>query len=341
MTTIKDVARQAGVSIATVSRVINGNDNVRQTTREAVLKAVESLNYTPSALAQGLQKKQTQTIGILFPDASSYYFAEIIRGINHYVRHHGYQIVVSSSHDAEEEAETLNTLLKSRQVDGVILMMPSVHNVDSLSIYLQDVPAVLLNTEIEFPDSVTICPDNYYGAYQATMHLIEHGHTRLGILYGSPQNYDSQERYRGFTDALETSGITHRKEYEAKGDFSEHTGYQAARNILNQPERPTALFAANDAMAIGAMESAKQLGLQVPSDLAVCGFDDISTARYMSPPLTTVSVPVFHIGQTAGKQLLAELQGDSVEENPERQTIQVELVLRESCGCSDTRSRNS
>ena len=333
MTTIKDVAREAEVSIATVSRVINGNDSVRQSTRESVLQAIQKLNYTPNAIAQGLQRKKTQTIGILFPDASSYYFAEIIRGINDFVREHGYQIVVSSSHDVEDEAETIVTLLKSRKVDGVILMMPSAHNTESLGRHLQGVPAVLLNTEIGIPNSVTIVPDNYHGACQATSHLIEHGHTQLGILHGTSHNYDSQERYRGFKDALKESGISPESALEAEGDFTEHSGFQAAQQILQRDRKPTALFAANDAMAIGAIEAAKQMGLQVPHDLAVCGFDDISTARYMSPPLTTVNVPVFHLGQTAGRQLIAELHEDTTEIARRRITIDVELILRESCGC--------
>lgn len=337
MTTIKDVAKKAGVSIATVSRVINGNTNVRTQTRENVTRAIEELNYTPSAIAQGLQKKETKTIGVIFPDASSYYFAEIIRGINRFLRQHSYQVVVSSSHDAEDEAKTFFTLVNGRQVDGVILMMPSIHNAEVINSQIQDLPAVLLNTEINTLDSVTLVIDNYQGAFEATIHLIEHGHTDIGFIHGSKHNYDSEERYRGYLDALEEAGITPNEEFESRGQFVENSGFEAALAMMEQPERPTAIFAANDAMAIGAIEAAKRLSLHIPDDVAIIGFDDISTARFVSPSLTTVNVPVLKIGQLAGEYLLKQIRDEAEEERKQVAVVPVSFMRRESCGCPASR----
>jgi len=333
MTTIKDVAKKAGVSIATVSRVINGNTNVRAQTRENVTKAIEELNYTPSAIAQGLQKKVTKTIGVIFPDASSYYFAEIIRGINRYLQKHAYQVVVSSSHDAEDEAKTFFSLVNGRQVDGVILMMPSIHNAEVINSHIRDLPAVLLNTEINTPESVTLVIDNYQGAYEATIHLVEHGHTKIGFIHGSRNNYDSEERYRGYLNALAEAGIAPDKDLETRGKFIENSGFEAARALMEQENRPTAIFAANDAMAIGAIEAAKRLSLDIPNDVAIVGFDDISTARFISPSLTTVNVPVLKIGQLAGEYLLKQLRGEAKEERDQIAVVPVNFVRRESCGC--------
>ena len=341
MSTIKDVAKRSGVSIATVSRVINESEKVKPSTRKIVLKAIQELNYVPSAIAQGLQKKHTNTIGVIFPDATSYYFAEIIRGINNRVREEGYHIVVSSSHSAEDEAKTFLTLLKSRQVCGMIIMMPSIHNEEVLNSYIRDVPAILLNTEIETLESVTIVIDNYQGARGVTQHLVDHGHTKIGFIHGAPQNYDSQERYRGFLDALRVNGLKHSSSLESQGNFTENGGFQAALELLDKPVRPTAIFAANDAMAIGAIEAARQLSLQVPEEIAIVGFDDVSTAKYMSPPLTTVNVPVLKIGQIAGDHMIALLSGKASEEQRRKVVVPVTLIVRESCGCARKQNREN
>jgi len=333
MATIKDVAKQSGVSIATVSRVINGSVKVKPETREAVLRTIKELNYTPNAIAQGLQKKKTNTIGVLFPDATSYYFAEIIRGINNYVRQNGYQIVVSSSHDAIDEAETFQTLLKSSQVSGMILMMPSIHNKQILNSNIKDIPTILLNTNIDTPESVTIVIDNYTGAKEATAHLISHGHRKIGFIHGAPNNFDSQERYRGYLDALRDGKLQPDKRYEFHGDFTENSGFIGGMELFGSENRPTAIFVANDAMAIGVIEAARRMSLKVPDDVAIIGFDDIPTGKYIYPPLSTVNVPTRKVGEIAGAQIVKMLTTPEKSIKNKRITIPVSLQLRESCGC--------
>lgn len=332
MATIKDVAKSAGVSIATVSRVLNGSSNVKTATKIAVQQTIEELNYHPNALARGLQKKQSKTIGVLFPDATSYYFAEIIRGINNSVQQSGYKIMVSSAHDAADEANAFLSLWKSQQVSGLIVMMPSTHNVNLINSSQRKIPLILLNTAITDGADITIKIDNYSGAMEITRHLINHGHKEIGFIHGAPNNHDSEERYRGYCDALKLAGLTTSSYREFHGNFTENSGYRAALSLLNHREKPSAIFAANDSMAIGAIEAARQLSLKVPQDVALVGFDDISTARYINPPLTTMNVPVLEIGELAGNHLIDRLANNQ-QANPQNIVVPTRLVVRESCGC--------
>ncbi|MCK4689660.1 MAG: LacI family DNA-binding transcriptional regulator [Candidatus Marinimicrobia bacterium] len=334
MPNIKDVAEKAGVSIATVSRVINDSPKVKEKTKKLILKAIKELNFTPNVNAQGLQKKRTKTLGLIFPDASSYYFAEIIRGINSYVRKHGYQVIVASSHDEEDEVRTLVSLLQSGRVDGMVLMMPSIQNVNVFNLSLNSVPVVYLCTGIQTQNSTRIIIDNYKGAKEITEHLIWHGNSRIGFIHGAPNNYDSQKRYLGYIDAVHENGLEYSILLESHGNFTEASGFKSAMELLNQEPRPTAIFAANDAMAIGAIEAAKRLSLNVPKDVAIVGFDDISTSQYINPALTTVSVPVYKMGQIVGGSIFKQLNSKESDQVEEKIVIPLQIIIRESCGCS-------
>ena len=335
MATIKDVAKKAGVSIATVSRVINNSPKVSEKTRQRVLEVIRELNFMPNIIAQGLQTKRTNTIGLIFPDATSYYFAEIIRGIIGVVQKQKYHVVISSSHDENDELRTLISMLQSGRVDGMVLMMPTITDSKFLKHTLKNFPVVFVCTNIKTGKSTSVIIDNFNGAKKVTSHLIEHGHRRIGFIHGSPNNFDSRERYRGYLSALANAGISKSELYEARGNFTEQSGFNAAMELFSQPSPPTAIFAANDSMAIGAIEAAKRLSLNVPNDVAIVGFDDISTSRYVEPALTTVRVPVFEVGEIVGKIILKHLSGEggSVEE---KIVIPVELVVRKSCGCKES-----
>ncbi len=334
MANITDVAKKAGVSIATVSRVINGNTNVRENTKQTVLKAISDLNFTPNINAQGLQKKITKTIGLIFPDASSYYFAEIIRGISSRLRKEGYHIIVASSHDEEDEVNTLISLLKSGRVDGMILMMPSIQNVNVFKDSLVHTPVVYLSTGINTSQSTTVVLDNYQAAKDITEHLIWHGHKRIAFIHGAPRNFDSMERYNGYVDTMKNHNFEVSKTLESHGNFTEASGFKSAMELLNQKVRPTAIFAANDAMAIGTIEAAKRLSLKIPDNIAVVGFDDISTAQYIDPALTTVKVPVYKVGQIVGRSLFNQLTDGKKNIIEEKIVIPLKVLIRKSCGCS-------
>ncbi len=335
MATIIDVAKLAGVSTATVSRVINDTGKVRPVTRKKVMKVVNELNFSPNVSAQVLQSKQSKIIGMVFPDASSIYFSEIIRGICNYVNQFGFQIIIGSAHDEEEELKTASRFLNGRTVDGLVMMAPSLTNEELFNLPINhNTPIVFISVPPVKAGTTSVVLDNFNSAVKITQHLIKLGHRRIAFIQGSPHNYDSKRRYAGYLNALENEGIPKSLKLEAGGNFTEDSGYKACQQLLKTEPRPTAIFAANDAMAIGAIEAVRDSGLKVPDDIAIVGFDDISTSQYITPALTTVRVPLYKMGQLVGKTLLQKINSDSTEQLSvaERIVIPLEIIIRESCG---------
>lgn len=336
MATIIDVAKLAGVSTATVSRVINNTGKVRLATRKKVMKAVNELNFSPNVSAQILQSKQSKTIGMVFPDASSLYFSEIIRGICNYVNQFGFQIIIGSAHDEEEELKTAVRFLNGHTVGGLVIMAPSSKNEELFALPINhSTPVVFISVPPVKAGTTSIVLDNFKISIEMTKHLLKLGHRDIAFIHGSSHNYDSRRRYAGYVKALEDNGIVINPEYSVEGNFTEDSGYKACLKIIEVTPRPTAIFAANDAMAIGAIEAVKDSGLRVPEDIAIVGFDDISTSQYMTPSLTTVRVPLFDLGQIVGKTLLQKIDSnmDKHIAVAERIVIPLEIVIRESCGC--------
>ncbi|MBN2601943.1 MAG: LacI family DNA-binding transcriptional regulator [Candidatus Marinimicrobia bacterium] len=335
MANIVDVAKLAGVSTATVSRVINETGKVKITTRRKVLNAIKELKFSPNISAQVLQSKQSKIIGMVFPDASSIYFSEIIRGIINYVNKYGFQIIISSAHDEEEELKTAARFLNGRTVDGLVMMAPSLTNEELFNIPINhNTPVVFISVPPEKAGMTTIVLDNCNSAKAMTKHLIKLGHQQIAFIHGSAHNYDSKKRYSGYIQALKEENIPKSYIFESEGNFTEDSGYKACQVLLQKNPHPTAIFAANDAMAIGAIEAVKDSGLRVPEDIAIVGFDDISTSQYITPALTTVKVPLYEMGQLVGKTLLQKINSDSKEHLTvaEQIVIPLEIIIRESCG---------
>ncbi|NQV15095.1 LacI family DNA-binding transcriptional regulator [bacterium] len=334
MTTISDVAKKAKVSTATVSRVLNNSDKVRPATRDRVGEIIKELNFVPNVNALGLQRKKTKTIGLIFPDASAYYFAEIIQGINRHLSQNDHQILISSAHDEEEEIKTINGFVKGGRIDGLIMMMPSASDYKGLMIPLinNKIPVVLIACEIDAPRATTLLLDNYNSAKEMVHHLSDLGHKRIAFIHGGKHNYDAKERYRGYVDGRKEFQLEEREELEVVGNFTEASGYQSTITLMQRNPRPTAIFAANDAMAIGAIEAARVLKLSVPLDLAIVGFDDISSAAYTDPGLTTVHVPLRRLGHLAAESILKNLNMDPSERTTEKIIIPLQQVIRKSCG---------
>jgi LacI family transcriptional regulator len=335
MVTIKDVAREAAVSVATVSRVYNDSASVAEETRERVQRVASRLGYAPHGGARSLITRTTHTLGVLLPDLYGEFFSELIRGIDQTVHAHGYHLLVASSHDAPGEIEVALRSMRGR-VDGLIVMSPSMDSQRAVRRLAHHFPVVLLNCTVrggaenegEALDAITIA--NYQGARAMVRHLAELGHRRIAIIGGSPRNFDAAERLRGYRAALREAGVERVPEWEVHGDFSERSGHQAARALLRLAPRPTAIFAANDAMAIGALSALHEAKARVPRDVAVVGFDDIPMARYMNPPLTTVHVDIGELGQRATQRLIGRLHGTVT--NARQQTVPATLVIRRSCG---------
>jgi LacI family transcriptional regulator len=323
--TIHDVAKRAGVSVATVSRVLNGKELVREETSRQVQAAAKSLRYVPNVAARSLSIRRSQTIGIVLPDVHGEFFSEIIRGIDVAARHAGYHILVSGSHsDPGEMLEVLQTM--HGRVDGSIVMAPDVALASLREPLASDLPLVLLNSADNNLDSITI--DNYGGARTMMRHLGELGHERIAFIRGPAQNSDARERLRGFRRSMRAHGAEARL-LECNGDFTEESGYQAAKRIVELEPRPTAIFAANDAMAIGALSALADLGVDVPRTMSVAGFDDIPIARYVAPPLTTISVDIAELGRRAFALLFGALEHPSRRER-RRECVATSLVIRKS-----------
>lgn len=329
--TIRDVAREAEVSIATVSRVLNESGPVRQATRERVLAAATRLRYSPSSAARSLITRQTKTLGVLLPDLYGEFFSELIRGIDRAAREAGYHILVSTSHNERAEVEAALQAMRGR-VDGLIVMVPE-RGVDELAATLaRPLPTVLLNQRtVDGGPHNRIVVDNEGGARAVVGYLVDAGHRRIALIGGPSANSDAEARRRGYRAALESAGLPLRAELEVASDFTEAGGYAAAQRLLALPERPSAVFAANDAMAIGALNALMEAGLAIPRDISLAGFDDIPMARYLHPALTSVRVPIQELGYQATTRLL-QLLAHGMDESAWDVVLPTELVVRASSG---------
>jgi LacI family transcriptional regulator len=329
--TIKEVALQAGVSIATVSRVFNDSPLVNIRTRKRVKKIARDLKYFPNANARSLSRRKTDTFGVILPDLFGEFFSEVIRGADQTAQKKLYNLLLSSSHNNPAEiAEALNAM-KGR-VDGIIIMSPLV-SADALNQNLPTtLPAILLNCVVKDAACDSIIIDNYKGAHQVVTHLIQHGHERIAIIKGSQENYEASERLRGYRAAIKNGRCDTSPTLEIEGNFSEESGYAVVSRILSMKPEPTAIFASNDSMAIGAIKALYDRGIAIPDDIALVGFDDIPIVRYMKPALTTVNVPIHEMGKLAVEKLIQAVEGKN-NHNKERIVFPTKLVIRESCGC--------
>ncbi len=328
--TIRDVARAAGVSVATVSRVFNNSGPVHEETRARVREVAGALRYSPNSAARSLITAKSNTLGVLLPDLYGEFFSEVIRGIDQTAQHNGYHVLVSSSHETQARIEGAIRAMRGR-VDGLIVMSPDIDAPTLAANLPESLPVVLLNCAVEGTSYDAISVDNFGGAYAMVRHLLSTGGTRVAIITGSSRNYDARERLRGYRAALRDAGAEQQEGWEIAGDFTETGGYRAAREIAALSPRPTAVFAANDAMAIGALSAFREVGLRVPEDIAVAGFDDIPMARYMSPPLTSVHIEISELGARAMGVLLAAVQEKNRHER-QRVVLPTTLVVRQSCG---------
>ncbi len=325
--TIKDVAREAGVSVASVSRALNGGRGVTSETGERIREAAKRLRYVPHAAARSLITRRTNTIGALLPDLFGEFFSELIRGMDLAARARGLHLLVSSSHDGVEDAAAAIRAMQGR-VDGLLILSPRVDN-DFLEANVPaGLPTILLNSAVEHANYTTLNIDNFAGAYAMVKHLLEAGHRHIVQISGPSDNFDAQQREAGYRAALAEfaplSPVT-----VLAGDFMEESGYLAGRAILDGAVRPDAVFASNDMMAVGCLYAFREAGLQVPRDIALAGFDDIPIARYIAPALTTVSVRIVDLGRTAMEQLAALLE-NAEPPAASTHTLGCEIIVRES-----------
>ncbi len=328
--TIKDVAKKADVSIATVSRVFNNREPVDVETKRHVKEIAHQMRYVPNAIGRSLSTQRSDSIGLLLPDLYAVFFSEVIRGADLGAQQNNYHLLVSSSHNNRNEIEAALQMMRGR-VDGIIIMSPHLDAQTLEENLPKSLPAVLLNCFIENESYDSLNIDNYSGAYEMVKHLINHGHTRIAMIKGPGKNYDAQERWRGYHDALRDHGNLRMPSLEIYGNFSEASGYDAVKVLLNQTTTPTAIFAANDSMAIGALSALRDQHIAVPKEIALAGFDDIPIAHYITPALSSVHIDISALGAMAIEKLVHSIQLKN-DHKKERILIPTSLVIRESCG---------
>ena len=310
MVTIRDVAREAGVSVASASRALNRNPNVAPHTRDRVEDAARRLRYIPHEGARSLTRRRCDAIGVVLPDLFGEYFSELVRGIDRVAHASGLQLLLSNMHGSPHETATAIRAMRGR-VDGLLVMSPegdASHLHDALP---HGLPAVLLNDDHTHGEASAVGIDNEGGARAMTEHLVAQGYRRIAHIAGPRHNRDARERQQGFVDAIAAT-IGERGPVIVPGDFTEAGGAEAARLLIAGRVPFDAIFCANDMMALGCMSVLEAAGLTIPDDVGVAGFDDIPLAGYASPPLTTMKVHIDELGAHAMTTVLARMRDDGV-----------------------------
>jgi LacI family transcriptional regulator len=330
MTTIRDVASKAEVSIATVSRVVNGNRPVHPDIRDRVLKAIQELDYRPNYLARGLRQRNTSMIGLIIPDNSNPFYAELARAIEDAGFAEGYSVILCNSDLSDEKQQAYVDVLLSHKVDGVILIDIECTVPKALErILAEHIPVVLTNIDVLVPSVDQVMADNHQGGYLAGQYLLRLNHRRIGcITLFQPHAYQSP-RIVGFRQVLCEAGIELTPQDFAIGNGRYESGYKAMQELLQRRPDLTAVFVFNDLMALGAMNALRAQGIRVPEDLSIIGFDNIFYASTFEPALTTIAQPIAAMGQECIAQLLERIH--LPEKQPAHIMLPVELIERSSC----------
>lgn len=328
MSTILDVARLAQVSTATVSRVINSPDTVREKTREKVLRAMKMCNYKYNALARGFATKKSNTIGLIIPSINNPVFAESTLGVQEYAEQKQIKVILGNTSYKITQEESLINALRESQVDGLIITTTNPKGEIIKSLVDEEVPFVLLFSTVKTGPISAVGVDNYRGGYEATEHLISLGHRQIGMIAGSFSVTDrSYHRWHGYRQCLKDNGIPYNKNLLVQTEYSLSGGRNSIKQLLKQDLPPSAVFCSNDYIALGAIKGARETGLSLPEELSIVGFDDMPTASYMVPALTTIRQPAYEMGRRACELLLQKMENP---DKPEQHMLETKLVVRES-----------
>jgi LacI family transcriptional regulator len=328
MATIRDVAKIAGVSEATVSRWMNGRLAVRPETAERIESAMRSLEYVPSLVAQTLVTKASRTLGVLLADISNPFFASLTRTIENAAQSLGYAVIVCNSESDPDKEMNYIQLLTRKYIDGILFLSNSKDGAGIRNALTAQIPLVIVDEDLDGVTLHGVFVDNTRGAYEAVAHLIALGHRRIAHIAGLPV-HSTPLRLEGYRHALEDHGISFEQSLIRFSNFQAEGGREAAATLLAQRERPTAVFAGNDLMALGVIQAAWEASLRVPEDVAVVGFDDIPLAASLVPPLTTVAQPIAEIGRVAVSMLVSLIEGREIQQ---RVVLPCILRVRHSCG---------
>ena len=333
--TIRDVASKAGVSVTTVSRVLNGKDDISAETVKKVLAVVQELGYASSLAARGMRSHRTNLIGLILHDVASLYSQEIMRGVNGVIAKLDKDLIVYTSGglDTENVAQHERyyvALLNGSVTDGAIVVTPTATQ------FTTHAPLVIIDPNNEIPDYPAVIATNQEGALAAMNYLTDLGHRRIGHIAGEMKLVSANQRLRAYKDGLAAAGIPLHEDLIEFGDYTTEMAVICARKLLALPDRPTAIFAANDMSAMGVYQAAREFGLQIPGDLSVIGFDNLREAAYLNPPLTTIDQSIEKMGAMATEMIVKLVKGESLPINPAEEgnlyKIPTQLVIRDSCG---------
>ncbi|BAB06032.1 LacI family DNA-binding transcriptional regulator [Halalkalibacterium halodurans] len=326
---MSDVAKLANVSPATVSRVLSNPELVSKETRKKVLDVINQVNYKPHIVARQFRTQETKMILVVVPDITSAFFSKVLRGIEHMAIDHGYQVILGDTeHDINRELEYIN-LLHQKQVDGMVLLTARIDK-EKLQDISAHFPMVLACEYMDGLDVPTVSIDNISSARKATEHLIQLGHKRIAHITGPMNIILSRDRLKGYRQAMLGHDIPIDSAYIQEGELTFESGYDQTMKLLALEAPPTAIFAFNDEIAMGAMKAAKDSGLSIPNELAIIGFDNIKMAMMVEPGLTTIDQPKYAIGKKAMELLLKQINNESIKKK--KFVLKDELIIRQTCG---------
>lgn len=329
--TIKEIAERAQVSIATVSRALNDDPKVKEKTKNLILTIAEDLNYKPNVAAKNLVTKSSKTIGLVLPEIQGDFFTGIIKGVDTVAYAGGFHTIVAGSHSERTIVESIMNFMGKSMVDGVILMVPSINERLKEIISSNNTPVVIINAKTEIENVDTVAIDNFQGAYSITDYLINTlGYKKIAHIRGPSNNNDAVRRKKGYLAALDDNNIIPKDEWIVNGEFTIQGGEFACSRLLSLKDKPEVIFSANDMMAAGCYRVINKLGLNIPNDVGIVGFDHILFSEFLSPKLTTVHVPIIEIGKKAASLLLDKIN------NPENHVVEhakitTGIILGDSC----------
>lgn len=327
MSTIRDVAKLAGVSIATVSRVLNGKGYVHSKTKLKVQNAVEELQFQPNSVAQGLASKKSGMIACVLPDITNPFFAELARAIEDAAKLEGYTVVICNSDDNKDEERNYIEILKNKYIDGIVIASQTIDKNDVAQLKNGGIPTIMLDRVPEDEDMIVIRAQNYNGAKLAVNHLLDIGCKKVAHIYGPQTIIPARERLKGFQDSV-GNFEWYTEQLLTSGDFEIEGGMSATRELLKKNPDIDGIFAGNDLMAIGAIKVLLSMGIRVPEEVAVVGFDDISISKIIEPELSTVSQPIYEMGREAVNLLVKSMKNEI--DIPRNTVFDVKLIKRGS-----------
>ncbi len=330
--TIKEIARQLGISKSTVSRALRDSSEISDATKERVISLARALNYTPNSIALSLLKNQTQTIGIIVPAIDNAFFSMAIGGVEDVAYQRGYHVMIYQSHDSYEREQNAVRHIGDRRADGLIVSVAS-HSLQYnhfTELQNRGIPIVFFDRGSSIVETHKVLVDDYAGAFAGTEHLIEQGCQRIAHISGPMSLTISRNRFRGYRDALEKHKLPFREEWVVSAEFDQEDGTERAYQLMALRERPDAIFAASDRIAIGVHWALRQLGYRMPQDVALLGFSDLGISVLLDPPMSSVSQPSFEMGRQAAELLLELIENKNTPVAYETRVLGTKLLVRES-----------